>query len=333
VKKIVAVIACCAFVLIGCGKDVGKTKDSVIKVNSTWIAKTQIDEIADALRQQMVAMQPERAMFNAGNYYKKAAARQLVANQLMLEEAKQRHIVYTDTNVTTAFNAFKLQVGEQRFAQELARTGKSLDEFKSYIKDGMVVDSLIKIRLAKVDTVSVKECEDFYSANPAAFAAPGRVRISQIMLLAKKGITPAEKEALQKKAESVLAQVKAGKNFDQLAKQYSQDPNAKSGADIGWFKRGDMMKEFEDVAFNLKKDEVSPVFETPVGFHIVKKTDEEGSRTKTFDESKNQIRTSLEFKKRAVTVQNYLDSLIAKAKVTYTDTAYTPDKSVTGMGY
>jgi hypothetical protein len=73
------------------------------------------------------------------------------------------------------------------------------------------------------------------------------------------------------KAEQVLQRVRAGEDFAALAKEFSADPGSKDkGGDLGWFGRGVMVKPFEDAAFALKPGEVSGIFESPFGFHIVK---------------------------------------------------------------
>jgi parvulin-like peptidyl-prolyl isomerase len=77
--------------------------------------------------------------------------------------------------------------------------------------------------------------------------------------------------SVRQKAEEVLRRAKAGEDFATLARQFSEDPSSKAeGGDLGWFGRGQMVKEFEDAAFALKDNEVSGIVETKFGLHLIK---------------------------------------------------------------
>lgn len=78
-------------------------------------------------------------------------------------------------------------------------------------------------------------------------------------------------KAARQKAEDILKRVRAGEDFAALATQFSEDPGSRAqGGDLGWFSRGEMVKEFEDAAFALKEGEVSGIVESPFGYHIIK---------------------------------------------------------------
>jgi parvulin-like peptidyl-prolyl isomerase len=80
------------------------------------------------------------------------------------------------------------------------------------------------------------------------------------------------------KAEDLLKRARGGDDFEKLAKENSDEPGAdQRGGDLGWFGRGQMVKEFEDTAFAMQEGQLSEVFETPFGFHVVKV---EGRRAK-----------------------------------------------------
>jgi parvulin-like peptidyl-prolyl isomerase len=77
----------------------------------------------------------------------------------------------------------------------------------------------------------------------------------------------------RQKAEDILKRARAGEDFAALAKQYSDDPGSKDkGGDLGWFGRGQMVKQFEDAAFALKDNQISDIVESPFGYHIIQVT-------------------------------------------------------------
>ena len=114
-------------------------------------------------------------------------------------------------------------------------------------------------------------------------------------------------------AKALIADIKKGAAFDKLAKEKSTDKaSGAEGGDLGWFKKSDMVKEFADAAFNLKKDELT---ETPVktqfGYHVIKVEDRRKAPPPAFEEMADQLKE--EMAREAVTAQ--LDQLRSGAKI------------------
>ena len=104
------------------------------------------------------------------------------------------------------------------------------------------------------------------------------------------GKTDAEVAEIRQKAEDVLKKAKAGANFEDLAKKYSEDDGTKAkGGDLGWIVEGQTVPEFQQAAFTLPKGSISDLVKTQYGFHIIKVLDHETAHTKTFDEVKSTI--------------------------------------------
>ncbi|WP_027469381.1 peptidylprolyl isomerase [Deefgea rivuli] len=128
--------------------------------------------------------------------------------------------------------------------------------------------------LAAAQTVSDEEVAKYFADHQQELAKEER-RVSHILLTVDKTAKPADKALVRKQAEAILAELKANPaRFAELAKQKSQDPgSAVNGGDLGFFPRGAMVKPFDEVAFKLKKGEISGLVETDFGFHILQLND------------------------------------------------------------
>jgi peptidyl-prolyl cis-trans isomerase D len=134
---------------------------------------------------------------------------------------------------------------------------------------------------AYTDRVQVTDDQiaQYYEAHQEEFRQDARVHARHILFRLPPQATPEEESRVRVEAEAVLKQAQAGEDFAALAGQFSGDPgSAQQGGDLGFFKRGAMVKPFEDVALTLKPGEVSDLVRTDFGYHIIKveETQEEG---------------------------------------------------------
>jgi peptidyl-prolyl cis-trans isomerase D len=121
-------------------------------------------------------------------------------------------------------------------------------------------------------TPSPEQVERFYEDHKSdRFTKPEEVRARHILVRIAPGATDADRADARKRADELLARVKAGEDFATLAKEHSDDPgSAARGGDLGAFSRGRMDPAFEQAAFALEVGAVSEVVETPFGLHIIK---------------------------------------------------------------
>jgi peptidyl-prolyl cis-trans isomerase D len=141
--------------------------------------------------------------------------------------------------------------------------------------------------------VSDSELRAIYQQHIAQYQVQDRVHVEHI-LFKTIGKTDAEVAEIQKKAEEVLKKAKKGANFEDLAKQYSEDTGTQpKGGDLGWIVHQQTVPEFEKAAFGLPKNGISDLVRTQYGFHIIKVLDRENAHTKPFEEVKDSIRGPL----------------------------------------
>jgi peptidyl-prolyl cis-trans isomerase D len=135
---------------------------------------------------------------------------------------------------------------------------------------------------------SEADLQAYYNQNIEQYRAQNRVHVSHI-LFKTGGKTDAEVEEIRKRAEEVLAKLKKGAKFEDLAKQYSEDTSKDRGGDLGWIMEKMTVPEFERAAFSLKKGEISGLVKSTFGFHVIKLIDREEARTKTLEEVRASI--------------------------------------------
>jgi peptidyl-prolyl cis-trans isomerase D len=164
------------------------------------------------------------------------------------------------------------------------------------VKAEFVVFSLANI----LPTINVTEDEikSFFKANADKYQNQQQREASHILIAASKNAAPAEKAKAKAKAEDVLNQIRKNpKQFEELAKKYSQDPeSAKKGGDLGSFGRGMMVKPFDDAVFSMKVNEISNIVESDFGYHIIKLTKIIGEGG-GFDAMRPQIKAELIYQK------------------------------------
>ncbi|AEH44900.1 PpiC-type peptidyl-prolyl cis-trans isomerase [Thermodesulfatator indicus DSM 15286] len=175
--------------------------------------------------------------------------------------------------------------------------------------------------LAKVKQVSDKELKSYYEKNKAKFQEPEEVRARHILIQVPQNASKEEVKKAYEKAQKIRERLLKGEDFAKLAKEYSDDPGTKDkGGELGFFSRGQMIKEFEDAAFSLKPGEISKPIRTPFGFHIIQVEEKKVPKEKPFEEVKAKVKEEYINQKQKEALQQALKELKAKYKVKiYTD--------------
>ena len=120
------------------------------------------------------------------------------------------------------------------------------------------------------DDDMLTEAHKVYDQTVESIGPDGLVQASHILILIPQKATDAQQQDAKRRIDSVYTALKAGADFEALAKQVSQDPgSAQRGGMLGWFSRNQMVKEFEDVAFSLQPGEMSAPFQSAFGWHII----------------------------------------------------------------
>jgi peptidyl-prolyl cis-trans isomerase D len=174
----------------------------------------------------------------------------------------------------------------------------------------------------KTVTVNDSDLKTYYDQNATTTAGQEQRRASHILINASKDATAVDKQKAKAKAEELqLAAKKSPSSFADLAKKNSQDTgSAVNGGDLDFFGRGAMVKAFEDAAFALKVGEISDVVESEFGYHIIKLTDINSPKVKSFEEAKPELEATV---KKQLALKKY-----AEAADVFTNTVYEQSDSL-----
>jgi len=165
---------------------------------------------------------------------------------------------------------------EAQFQSALDQAGLTVEDLRRTITQDLRAREMLKAfvgkssRDRKPPRITDEAIRKYYEENKASFGQrPATITFSQVVIAPR--ASDSARATARRKAEEVLQKLREGGDFETLAKQYSEDPTTREkGGDLGWFRAGAMVREFEDVAFALRPGDVSGIVETPFGFHIIK---------------------------------------------------------------
>jgi len=236
--------------------------------------------------------------------------------ELIKQEAARQNLSASPETIEKQIEKIKSGFpDEETFKKRFEESGLPMDDLIKEIGVQLSVQKLLEKEVRSHVKVTDKEVEDFYKENGDRFKSPQSVKAAHILIKAE---DPKDEEKLtkgRKKIEEILQKAKKGEDFAELAKKYSEGPSASKGGDLGFFSKGQMVKEFEDAAFALKTGEISDVVKTHFGFHIIKVTDKKEARTKTLKEVESSIKGYLSNMKSEKLLTEYIDKLMAGAKI------------------
>ncbi len=201
-------------------------------------------------------------------------------------------------------------------AQVLERNGLTQEAADVEITRAIKMEKLLN-KHAPTEPISDEKAKEHYDSNLARFKTPAKVRARHILLKVDKGATDEEKASVKKKMEEIKAELakEGGKDFAALALEHSGCPSKAKGGDLGFFGKGQMVPEFDKLAFTLEKDVVSEPFLTDFGWHIMEVQEKTEARTKPFEEVKEQVKKQLGQGDLQKAQTAYLDTLRASAKI------------------
>jgi peptidyl-prolyl cis-trans isomerase C/foldase protein PrsA len=188
------------------------------------------------------------------------------------------------------------------FGQRLATDGQTPEQLHDEMRERLVAEKYVADQTRR-ELPSKAEVRAYYEQHKTDYEQPEMAHVQAITV------------ASADEAKSLLDQLRKGASFDELARTHGTTPDARAGGDLGWFARGTMPKEFDDVAFSLPPGKLSGVLRTPYGFHVLKVLGRRPARKRPFEDVRADVERRAVADKQAEAERQLLAQLRKSAEI------------------
>lgn len=243
---------------------------------------------------------------------------QAIGARLLLERSQQLDVPVSAADIDAEVAKVVEQVGgEENFKKALAAQNITEEAFRSELEKGVRVNKLVEQACTGVEEPTEQEVTDFYEAHKSEYVTEPKVLCQHILVKVEENSSSDEKSAAFEKILAIKERIAAGGNFAEEAEKNSDCPSGREGGSLGWFGPGMMVPEFDKVAFEMKKGEVSGVVTTQFGYHIIYKADEQPGGQQTLVDVHDQIKDLLRHGARGKAVDAFVAELREKAEIEF----------------
>ncbi len=248
--------------------------------------------------------------------FRATAKDNITSRALLNQEALKRYPTVEEDDITTRLERLISEAGgEEQFYMNIGVPLKDKSVVRQNVASGVRLDRMLGEVYAPEPQPTDREARAFYDTNLQLFMTEEQVRASHIT----KSLAGAKSriEVYQSMRELRVKAQTAGVDFEKLAEENRLE--AEQQIDLGWFRRGEFMEEFETIAFSMAEGEISPVFITQLGFHIARVTGRRPPAPKPFEEVKEEVKRRIIDEYRDEKFTEFLVELKKGAKIEDTD--------------
>jgi len=265
----------------------------VAVVNNEVVTQAELNAILLPLYTQYKSTYSDEELLMKIDEAKKNILYKLIEDKLILQEAHKIGMPATDEEVAERLEQIKSQFSSsQEFKSALASQGLTVVDLKEKYREQIMIKKMVNREVRSRVSVTPIEIALFYEKNEDDFNLPAQVKVMTIMIRKSEADPESNTDSL-KKIKMIELKIAEGEDFAKLAREYSQDPSAVDGGDMGYIGKGQMMKKIDEVIFSLQPGEISETIETPVGYHVFKIVEVKEAGAESFDEARMQIENYL----------------------------------------
>jgi len=284
----------------------------VAVVNDDVITASEVDAILHPLYEKYKQVYSGDELITNIRKARKEAIDQLIERKLITQEAKTQGIDVPQETMDRQMAEIQARFGgRENLIEALERDGITYEELSQKIRAQLNAKALVQQILMTRVSVSPQAIEVYYNDHREQFQEDEKIHAYHLFIKKEAGGA----EEARKKAAKSLERIRQGEDFSVVVREMSEGPNADKGGDLGFFPRGTLIKDIEEVAFSLQPGDVSGVIESPIGFHILRVEARRKSRLKPLSEAYHEIEERLFQHKAAEVRKEWVSELKEKAYI------------------
>ena len=285
----------------------------VAVVNDEVITQQDIDQLLSVLYAQYSQEFKGDELLQKMEKVKKDILNQIIEDKLVLSRAKELGIKVTESEIDERLDYIKKGFpSEEEFYKTLETQGVTMSNLKDRYRDQIMMKKLVDYEVKSKISVLPSDVSAYYEKHRSDFRDGDKYRVKNILIKAKDAVSM---ELVKVEIDDIYKKLKEGGDFDELAKQFSQGPNAEKGGDMGYIERGQMLEALDNIIFKLKPGEFSEPVKSEIGYHIFKVEDIQYGKQGSLEETQKDIQMMLFQIKFKEKVDEWLAGLKKKAYI------------------
>lgn len=287
----------------------------LVVVNEEVITQREVNRKLAPLYAQHNTMYDDAAFFEKIKQARRQVLAQLINDKLVISEARRKGIEVTDKEIVAEIASIKKRFKtDEEFYLALEEQGISLAELKDNYTSSLMAKKLVETEIGSRTVVTPIEIIEYYKGHTDKFIIPRKAKVRSILV---RITAERDSEKALNLAKEILEKLANGEEFSALAMRYSDDQYASRGGDMGYIKKGEMIKRIDDAIFKLGKTETSEIIRTDLGFHIFKVDDISKAESTPFEAVSDKIENALFSKKVNEKLKGFIKQLKEKAYIEF----------------
>lgn len=241
----------------------------------------------------------------------------LIERKLLLQEAAKLGLSITDEEVEQwiAFTRQQQGLSEEQFKATIEQYGMNYTDYRAMMRQNLLRLRVTQFKVGAKVSISDAEVEARYRERYGELSLTERyITVSHVLIIPSED-TPQGRQAAFQRAKVARDRILAGEKFEDVARQESDGPSAKTGGKIGTYRRGELDADFENAAFTLEENRLSEIVRTKYGYHVILVSKIEERENPDIEERKDEIRGELRQIATERQLQSYMQGLRDRAFV------------------